>query len=290
MKAKDDRLLNAFAGGNIIYRNGWMDGGGIVDTKVVDSFRQKVKQSEFESQLFEHFPNWHLTELQKKSVVNRMLKMYSSSELATPRPKATLYADAVMFEVSNNAVDFQCPICMEPLVTKNMEPLVSSERLIDASNMWCAALRKTENWSNQPCGHACCRSCMSMWAETAINEQKLRIKCPAVGCSYSLWQHDLENLVGEECLKRHQEHKNADYLQHLKTSVKEDACLKSWLKSHARPCPECHVIVSRSEGCNDMMCVCGTRFCYACGFKQCKCNSGKNRPDIWNPRGGREAA
>lgn len=148
---------------------------------------------------------------------------------------------------------------------------------------WFVLPRSSEHWSNMPCGHACCRSCMAMWAETAINDQKLRVKCPAENCSYTLYDQDLQTLVSPQAFERHQEHKSADYLQHLKTTLKEDVTLKMWLKSHARPCPDCHVIVSRSEGCNHMMCVCGTRFCYACGFKNCKCGIAKKR-DIWNPR------
>jgi hypothetical protein len=42
-------------------------------------------------------------------------------------------------------------------------------------------------------------------------------------------------------------------------------------------CPNCSVCIERNEGCNHMMCKCGTRFCYNCGlitvtekFK-CKC-------------------
>merc|ERR1712139_482238 len=171
---------------------------------------------------------------------------------------------------------FQCPICMDPLVS------ITSDGKIDTSNMWFAPLRKTEHWSNHPCGHACCRSCMVKWTETAINDQKLRIKCPAERCPYSLWDQDVQELVSRDVFERHREHKNADYLKHLKESIQENATLNAWLKTNARPCPACHVIVSRSEGCNVMTCVCGTRFCYSCGFQQCKC-SVKERADIWNP-------
>jgi hypothetical protein len=80
--------------------------------------------------------------------------------------------------------------------------------------------------------------------------------------------------------KRHQEHKHADHLKNLRAIIKHDDVLLQWLRSHARPCPDCHVIVSRSEGCNTMICVCGTRFCYACGSKKCECSI-KNRNSIW---------
>merc|ERR1719265_622586 len=125
---------------------------------------------------------------------------------------------------------------------------------------------------------------MTRWTETCINDHKLRIKCPAEGCSYSLWDQDVQELVPLEVFERHREHKHADYLQHLKDSIQGNSTLTAWLKSNARPCPECHVIVSRSEGCNHMTCVCGARFCYACGKVSCECRA-KESSDIWNPEG-----
>lgn len=147
--------------------------------------------------------------------------------------------------------------------------------------MWLAKAQKTEHWSKIPCNHAFCRSCMKCWTETAINDVQHQIRCPAAGCKYCLWDQDIRELVSEEVFDRHQEHKNADYLRNLKDAMKGDVRLTSWMKSHCRPCPDCHVIVSRSEGCDHMMCVCGSRFCYACGCKKCCC--GKKHRDIWNP-------
>jgi E3 ubiquitin-protein ligase RNF144 len=36
-------------------------------------------------------------------------------------------------------------------------------------------------------------------------------------------------------------------------------------------CPNCAHMVSRTLGCNHMVCICGTRFCYQCGQKQDFC-------------------
>merc|ERR1711998_750252 len=111
------------------------------------------------------------------------------------------------------------------------------------------------------------------------------IRCPAEGCTYSLWRDDVKGLVPAEMYKMYQNHRNADYMGHLKQTLKESggAELKKWLRKHARPCPDCHVIVSRSEGCDDMRCVCGTRFCYKCGHKTCKCRAAE-QDDIWDPK------
>jgi len=46
----------------------------------------------------------------------------------------------------------------------------------------------------------------------------------------------------------------------------EDAELQKLAKDqHWRACPHCHAVVSRIEGCNDMRCRCGKKFCYTCG-------------------------
>jgi hypothetical protein len=225
---------------------------------------------------FEHaFPPWPLSDFQKTAVIDRIFKDHPARDLGK-EPDLQMFVDALESEASHGAL--MCPICMEPMVS-----FVDTE--LDTSNMWFAPQRKTEHWRNQPCGHACCRSCITMWAETVIDDQKTNVKCPVDGCSYRLWDQDLKELLDKSALRRHKEHTNANYLKHLKHAVQKDKNLSTWLKAHAVPCPDCHVIVSRSQGCDVMTCVCGTKFCYACGFKKCRCKENKeNRPDIWKPR------
>jgi hypothetical protein len=45
----------------------------------------------------------------------------------------------------------------------------------------------------------------------------------------------------------------------------EEEGLRKFVKAHCKPCPACHVLIYRSRGCNDMVCTCGTRFCFECG-------------------------
>lgn len=258
-----------------------------VNGDIVDRFRRKAKRSEFEGELKRYFPDWHLTEKQHSEIIDHILEAHSRIVLVAlfracgqdhrevARSTALLYSDAFDAAVGQGAAAFHCSICLAPLVTKTSGG-------VDASAMWLAKNQKTEHWSKEPCGHAFCRTCMGTWAETKINDQHRQIRCPAEGCSYCLWDQDIRELVPQLVFERHQEHKNADYLQHLKDAMKGDPSLKNWMKSHCRPCPDCHVVVSRSEGCDQMMCVCGSRFCYACGFKKCRC--GHKHKDIWNPR------
>ncbi|KAH7335137.1 hypothetical protein B0J17DRAFT_668835 [Rhizoctonia solani] len=39
-------------------------------------------------------------------------------------------------------------------------------------------------------------------------------------------------------------------------------------------CPECHHLVEKDGGCNDMVCRCGYEFCYACGVEWGSCRHG----------------
>lgn len=176
--------------------------------------------------------------------------------------------------------DATCPICMDPMIS------LSEDGAKINCNYWSAAFRKNEHWKNDACGHTFCYSCAKSWAETAINQQELHIRCPAAGCKYRFWDQDLHELLSAQMYNRHMEHKHADHLNHLKEIVKHDDCLMDWLRTNARPCPSCHVIVSRSEGCNTMTCVCGTRFCYKCGFKTCQCRSDNKDvlASIWEPK------
>lgn len=261
-----------------------VDRAGCVDTDPLNRFSAEAKLEWFERKLLAWLPSWNLTTVQKKEVVQALAARYSTAELQdalrNPSWEGPSYCSVkdALASAMKNSDTFTCPICMDPMIE------LSACGNPCASKMWFAPLHKNEHWSSQPCGHACCRSCMQMWAETAINDQKVSVRCPAPNCSYSLFDHDVKALVSAQAFERYQEHKNTDYLKHLRASLKQDVHLKSWLKSNARPCPDCHVIVSRYEGCDAMTCVCGTRFCYQCGFKKCKCGSSSKRKDIWNPR------
>jgi len=264
-----------------------LDEAGAVNASCLEEIVMELKRKQFEQKLLLLVP-WALAGQQKQELVKHVLQTLSVADLRSLGPNKLGWSNARLSSVwkqalaaaVQNSKEFMCPICMDPLI----ELSASGEPRTTAS-MWFAPLHKNEHWSNQPCGHACCRTCMKTWAETSINDSKVNIKCPCPGCSYCLYDHELQSLVTVDAFQRHQEHKNADYLKHLRKSLKEDIRLKCWLKSNARPCPDCHVIVSRSEGCNHMQCICGTKFCYGCGFKKCKCNLSRDkRRDIWVPK------
>lgn len=179
-----------------------------------------------------------------------------------------------------------CPICMESFIQIPEDDGILDTDQITELPAWKPTLRTTEHWSSNPCGHVACSSCMQGWAVAEISQQKTRVKCPAPGCPHVLWDHDLKALVSEDDFGRFMALKNTDHIQKLKDDLKDPALAK-WLKANSKPCPDCHVIVSRSEGCNQMQCVCGSRFCYRCGLKSCNCgifdsSRPRQRVDVWD--------
>lgn len=251
--------------------------GPEVDAKLLNRILLKRKRAMFGEAFRKVFP-FEMPESQKKEITSRILRA-PSVELSKIDPTdIDLYISALESAIADNCDLFICPICYDPLIR------ITADRFLDSSKMWFAKMRKTEHWTNMPCDHAVCKDCMKGWVETTINDHKVDVKCPAPACSYNLWDYDIQNLVSTEVFERYQEHKHASYLSHLKDVIKEDALLKTWLCKHARPCPDCHVIVSRYEGCDIMQCVCGTKFMYCCGFKSCRCHKKGKKPDIWKPK------
>lgn len=227
--------------------------------------RTDQMRGELEKVIMESSQPWTwLGALRTKSVVDVLTQSNSVHELA---------------KNISDSTQLSCQICMDPMLAAEDD----GHRVQLQCNIWSAAPRKNEHWNNNACGHTFCRTCVQTWANSAIKEQRLNIKCPAAGCKYHLWDQDLQELLSPQMFARHQEHKHADHLKNLQDIAKHDDVLMKWLQQHARPCPRCHVIVSRSEGCNKMTCVCGNSFCYACGFERCLC-SVHDKADIWNPK------
>jgi len=230
-----------------------------------------------------------VTEILKRVVPSRssqeLMEMIVSDGPAHMVDVYFMWHDALKTSIADSD-KLSCPVCMEPFINVPREGDMVDVEGVVVQKPFKPTLRKTEHWSSNPCGHVICRSCMGQWAEAEVEQQRTRIKCPAVGCSHMLWDHDLQELLSEETFSRYKELKSVDHLQKMKDDLK-DPVLGAWLKKNCKPCPDCHIIVSRSAGCNSMGCICGTKFCYECGFKQCACGKQKNyfgRGNIWNPQ------
>lgn len=60
-------------------------------------------------------------------------------------------------------------------------------------------------------------------------------------------------------------HREIEIRQCPQVDVAEKQLLALAKREGWQRCPECHVMIERTEGCNEMTCECGQIFCYACG-------------------------
>mmetsp|Transcript_49583 Transcript_49583/g.153068 ORF Transcript_49583/g.153068 Transcript_49583/m.153068 type:complete len:312 (+) Transcript_49583:216-1151(+) len=274
------------------------DSSGGLDPKLVEEAGLKVKL-EWYGNLYEELSPRCLRSsdgaigMFRAEVLGWFMRAHSTVELLSLFDKSVAmhfaWHDAIQ-AAKEHSDKLRCPICMEPFLSIQ---IVKEDGLIDldrrdivsgeTQTTWTPSLRRTEHWKSNPCGHVCCKPCMESWAAASIHDSKVHIRCPAVGCSHVLWDHDLKPLLNEEEWERYVERRDADHLTKLKDDMK-DPELSKWLKANARPCPDCHRIVSRSAGCDQMKCVCGADFRYCCGFKKCQCSVPAGaRGDIWSP-------
>lgn len=74
------------------------------------------------------------------------------------------------------------------------------------------------------------------------------------------------DLTCSRCEKLEADHEDFEAGEARKCPRTEDDELNDLAKSNNwRNCPRCNAMVSRSEGCNDMRCRCGQKFCITCG-------------------------
>ncbi|KAG2440131.1 hypothetical protein HXX76_004244 [Chlamydomonas incerta] len=121
-------------------------------------------------------------------------------------------------------------------------------------------------------------------AESGI-EENLRIYCPHKSCSVLLIRPEEQDIPADHpmscpacsrafCVRCRIPgwHKGYTCTQfqalpaHMRSA--EDAAMLVLSAQHRwRQCPQCQLMVERSEGCNHMKCRCACDFCYACGKK-----------------------
>ena len=96
-------------------------------------------------------------------------------------------------------------------------------------------------------------------------------RCPTPGCKTPLPREALELLLEPEADQAHLARARRSYEQRLRDlqartaagSNDDDdgtAAFLAWAGDSTRACPECHVLIYRSEGCAHMSCACGAEF------------------------------
>ena len=116
--------------------------------------------------------------------------------------------------------------------------------------------------------------------------------CPTPGCSYiCFFDKDEFHLKcplckKEYCLKCQTEWHEFSTCQEYQSQKKEkenDVKFEDYVKgSNFKQCPNCKRWIEKTEGCNNMVCLCGNNFCYGCGKNQCICYSQMEEYDFDN--------
>ena len=132
---------------------------------------------------------------------------------------------------------------------------------------------RTEQWANKALcsggtAHRFCRGCLAAWVESHLSDEASKIRCPHPGCTAVMTQED----VGRACPQLHgamvalMVRAFAGRAVYLAGDGDGDGGVRRWAEeSGARSCPRCKVLVERSYGCADMVCVCGASFSYRDG-------------------------
>ena len=116
-----------------------------------------------------------------------------------------------------------------------------------------------------------CAPCAARWLEIQARDGAIYTRCPTPGCKTPLPREALELLLEPEAYQAHLARARRSYEQRLRdlqarTAAGGDAdddgtaAFLAWAGDSTRACPECHVLIYRSEGCAHMSCACGAEF------------------------------
>lgn len=113
-----------------------------------------------------------------------------------------------------------------------------------------------------------CTSCLSSWIHVMVGEGRSSTKCPASGCPHNLSARDITRLAKPIDAARFHELIKADIAQKNRELL-DDPKMAEWVTAHTKPCPSCSQLIEQADpgfSCQSMMCLCGQKFCYACGL------------------------
>ena len=116
-----------------------------------------------------------------------------------------------------------------------------------------------EHYKKTKCDHEFCRGCLVNWITASISDRNVQIRCPEDGCTFVFSGDDVNRIAGETIYKKFTAIGNENYQARI-CEVASDPKMAAWMEKNTRVCPNCHVIIERSAGCNSMRCPCGSTF------------------------------
>mmetsp|Transcript_47354 Transcript_47354/g.115571 ORF Transcript_47354/g.115571 Transcript_47354/m.115571 type:complete len:278 (-) Transcript_47354:635-1468(-) len=122
------------------------------------------------------------------------------------------------------------------------------------------------------CTETGCKSCLRKWIET---EEKAGVDVPSCPFCRDSLQKDsgtVADLLGRSFKPRECNYSNPARSDNYATE-NDDDLTQQYLEASTRSCPACGSRISKTEDTCDLLeCVCGYRFCYACGAPGAACS------------------
>ena len=116
-----------------------------------------------------------------------------------------------------------------------------------------------EHYKKTKCDHEFCRGCLVNWITASVSDRNVQIRCPEDDCTFVFSGDDVNRIAGEAIYKTFTAIGNENYQARI-CEVASDPKMAAWIEKNTRVCPNCHVIIERSAGCNSMRCPCGSTF------------------------------
>ena len=116
-----------------------------------------------------------------------------------------------------------------------------------------------EHYKKVKCDHEFCMGCLVDWITASVSNRNVQIRCPEEGCTFVFSGDDVKRIAGEAVYKQFTAIGNENHQAWI-CEVASDPKMAAWIEMNTRVCPNCHVIIERSAGCNSMRCPCGSTF------------------------------
>jgi hypothetical protein len=180
------------------------------------------------------------------------------------------------------------PVLQEQMCGICFEPIEERIQFMNFSN---------HSWDHKRCSHLrnFCSSCLQGHVASQLTDNFWNIRCPFVGsdnerCSYVLVEADLKKVLNrpehKSLLIQYETLRKADHGDYLREILSSHSSFSSesgsdcssserdgfelWAGNSCQACPRCLVVVRKEDGCDHMVCRCGTEFCFRCGGPYCE--------------------
>lgn len=122
------------------------------------------------------------------------------------------------------------------------------------------------------CGHKFCLSCVEHWFEFQEScPSTTALTCPH--CREVVGESDVLAVLRRPVRLDSNDHSAGNFHEVSAAAASsasegpDEFTLSFLAEQGARQCPDCGVWIILEDGCNNVMCRCGCRFCYCCGAK-----------------------